>query len=166
MVTLLFHDDNRVWSMELAFVFVFICVHDGIVQAEFVFCFILVSHDVEAAGLSGRDLSQHAHPSLGLACSSLSLMGSGNWLHSSTSVSWASAFLATVWKACSTLMASLADVSKYGMSPLLWHQPWDLLADTWGHRKHVDYKYFNIFLYVLSYRGDSKSRTVITIFKN
>ena len=31
--------------------------------------------------------------------------------------SCASAFLAMVWKACSTLSASLADVSKYGMSP-------------------------------------------------
>lgn len=31
------------------------------------------------------------------------------------------AFLAIVWKACSTLMASLALVSKYGMLPLVWH---------------------------------------------
>lgn len=41
-----------------------------------------------------------------------SLMGSGNSLYSSTSVSCLSAFRAIVWKACSTLMASLALVSK------------------------------------------------------
>ena len=39
-----------------------------------------------------------------------------------SSVSCARAFLATVWKACSTLMFSLAEVSKYGMLPLDWHQ--------------------------------------------
>lgn len=38
--------------------------------------------------------------------------------HNSTSASCCKAFLAMVWKACSTLMASFADVSKYGMLPL------------------------------------------------
>lgn len=41
-----------------------------------------------------------------------SLMGSGNSLYNSTSVSCLRAFRAIVWKACSTLMASLALVSK------------------------------------------------------
>ena len=38
--------------------------------------------------------------------------------YSSVSASCARAFLAIVWKACSTLMASFAEVSKYGMLPL------------------------------------------------
>ena len=46
------------------------------------------------------------------------------------SITWARAFLAMVWKACSTLIASLALVSKYGISFLDWHQVWALLVDT------------------------------------
>ena len=38
--------------------------------------------------------------------------------YNSTSVSCCRAFLAIVWNACSTLVASLAEVSKYGMFPL------------------------------------------------
>lgn len=38
-------------------------------------------------------------------------IGGGNWSYSSTSVSWSRACLATVWKACSTLMLSLAEHS-------------------------------------------------------
>lgn len=40
------------------------------------------------------------------------------------------ALRAIVWNACSTLMASLALVSKYGMLFLLWHQAWALLVVT------------------------------------
>lgn len=40
------------------------------------------------------------------------------YTHSSVSASCARAFLAIVWKACSTLIASFAEVSKYGMLPL------------------------------------------------
>lgn len=40
------------------------------------------------------------------------------------------ALRAMVWNACSTLMASLALVSKYGMLFLLWHQAWALLVVT------------------------------------
>ena len=40
---------------------------------------------------------------------------------SSVSASCAKAFFAIVWNACSTLIASLADVSKYGILPLAWH---------------------------------------------
>lgn len=61
-----------------------------------------------------------------------SFIWSGKSLYSSTSVSWARAFLAMVWKACSTLMASLALVSKYGMSFLEWHHDCARLAFTWG----------------------------------
>lgn len=38
--------------------------------------------------------------------------------HMSASLSWLRAFLQAAWNACSTLTASLADVSKYGMLPL------------------------------------------------
>lgn len=56
----------------------------------------------------------------GLARSFLSsFMGSGNSLYNSTSVSCLRALRAIVWKACSTLIASLALVSKYGMLFLL-----------------------------------------------
>ena len=34
------------------------------------------------------------------------------------------------WKACSTLMASLADVSKYGMFPFCWHHAVARFCDT------------------------------------
>ena len=50
--------------------------------------------------------------------------------HSSVSASWARAFFAIVWKACSTLMASLAEVSKYGMLPLAWHHVMARFCDT------------------------------------
>ena len=43
---------------------------------------------------------------------------------------WARAFFAIVWKACSTFIASLALVSKYGMSFLEWHHCWARLVDT------------------------------------
>lgn len=57
---------------------------------------------------------QQLHASAdGLARSFLSsLMGSGNSLYNSTSVSCLRALRAMVWKACSTLMASFALVSK------------------------------------------------------
>lgn len=42
--------------------------------------------------------------------------------YSSTSASCCRAFLAMVWKACSTFTASLAEVSKYGILPFDWHQ--------------------------------------------
>ena len=37
---------------------------------------------------------------------------------------------AITWKACSTLMASFAEVSKYVMLPLAWHQASDLFCET------------------------------------
>ena len=43
---------------------------------------------------------------------------------------WARAFFAIVWKACSTFIASFALVSKYGMSFLEWHHCWARLVDT------------------------------------
>jgi hypothetical protein len=43
------------------------------------------------------------------------------YTHDSTSASCWSAFFAIVWNACSTLMASFAEVSKYGMFPFDWH---------------------------------------------
>ena len=76
--------------------------------------------------------SQHPQPSLDCGFwSFVTWILSGNSLYSSTLVSCARAFLATVWKACSTLMASLALVSKYGISPLLWHQACALFIGTW-----------------------------------
>lgn len=36
-----------------------------------------------------------------------------------------------VWNACSTLIASFADVSKYGMLPLDWHQVIARFCETW-----------------------------------
>ena len=42
--------------------------------------------------------------------------------YSGSSASCCNAFLATVWKACSTLIASFAEVSKYGILPFDWHQ--------------------------------------------
>lgn len=50
--------------------------------------------------------------------------------YSSVSSSWLIAFFAIVWNACSTLIASLADVSKYGMLPLDWHQVIARFCDT------------------------------------
>lgn len=48
------------------------------------------------------------------------------------SVTCLRALRAIVWKACSTLMASLALVSKYGMLFLLWHQACARLVVTWS----------------------------------
>lgn len=45
------------------------------------------------------------------------------------------ALRAIVWKACSTLIASLALVSKYGMLFLLWHQACARLVVTWNTKE-------------------------------
>lgn len=50
------------------------------------------------------------------------------------------ALRAIVWKACSTLIASLALVSKYGMLFLLWHQACARLVVTWNTKKMVRLK--------------------------
>jgi hypothetical protein len=44
-----------------------------------------------------------------------------------------------VWKACSTLMASLAEVSKYGMFPLDWHQVIARFCETCDEKKSGQY---------------------------
>lgn len=44
-----------------------------------------------------------------------------------------------VWKACSTLIASLALVSKYGMLFLLWHQACARLVVTWNTKELMLY---------------------------
>lgn len=49
------------------------------------------------------------------------------------------ALRAIVWKACSTLIASLALVSKYGMLFLLWHQAWARLVVTWNTKESMLY---------------------------
>ncbi len=66
-----------------------------------------------------------------------SLIWSGKSLYNSPSVSCARAFLATVWNACSTFIASFADVSKYGISPLLWHQLCARFVDTCKNNEEV-----------------------------
>ncbi len=51
--------------------------------------------------------------------------------HKSSSASLRSAFLAMHWKAASTLMSSLAEVSKWGMLPLAVHHCLAFLSVTW-----------------------------------
>merc|ERR1719272_2296416 len=64
----------------------------------------------------------HAQPSDLAPESWVILIGSGNSLYISTSASCWRAFFAIVWNACSTLVESFAEVSKYGMPFLPWHQ--------------------------------------------
>lgn len=61
----------------------------------------------------------------------------------STSVSWAKAFFAIVWKACSTLIPSFALVSKYGMLFLLWAHCWARFIGTWQQQNVIFKSMFN-----------------------
>lgn len=65
-----------------------------------------------------------------------------DWVKVRTGISWRleavtclRALRAMVWKACSTLIASLALVSKYGMLFLLWHQACARLVVTWNTKE-------------------------------
>ena len=70
---------------------------------------------------------QHAHPSRSF--SMWMLMGSWKSPLNSSDSSCMSAFLAITSKACSTLIASFALVSKYGMLPLDWQKVIALLVE-------------------------------------
>lgn len=77
------------------------------------------------------------------------------------------ALRAIVWKACSTLIASLALVSKYGMLFLLWHQACARLVVTWNTKKMVRLKTSGktqVILVSLSHSYD-KLPTPVTHFR-
>lgn len=70
------------------------------------------------------DFSEWSRPSQGT-----------DWDFLMESVTCLRALRAMVWKACSTLIASLALVSKYGMLFLLWHQACARLVVTWNTKE-------------------------------
>lgn len=70
--------------------------------------------------------------------------------YKSCSFSLARAFLAMVWKACSTFTASLALVSKYGTSFFSWHHCTALLVVTLKVKNFVLYHSISFFFCHLS----------------